>query len=165
MVSRRLTLIGCLLAALTVAFGVAVPLHAAPVKNTLVLVTQKTSALTELSVRELKRLYTAEPVTGPDGTALIPLNHAVRSPARVAFDQLVLKMSPDVVGRFWIDRKIRGQTSAPKVVPSLDLLRKVIAALPGTVTYLNANDVTPDLKILNIDGKGPTDPDYPLHFE
>ncbi|MEO8180954.1 MAG: hypothetical protein ABI895_19135 [Deltaproteobacteria bacterium] len=45
----------------------------------------------------------SEPVTGPDGTRLIPLNQPAEVPVRVGFDKLVLKMTPDYVGRFWID--------------------------------------------------------------
>jgi hypothetical protein len=57
-------------------------------------------------------------------------------------------MSQDEVGRFWIDRKIRGQTGMPKSVPVVAVLRKAVATLPGTLTYIDANDLTPDLKVL-----------------
>lgn len=85
-------------------------------------------------------------MTGPDGRALIPLNHALGSPTRIAFESVVLKMSQDEVGRFWIDRKIRGQVGSPKSVAAVAVLRKAVATLPGTLTYLDANDLTPDLK-------------------
>jgi hypothetical protein len=109
-------------------------------------------------------MYVSEPITGPDGTRLIPLNHPVRSPARVAFDKLALKMDPDQVGRFWIDRKIRGQTGMPKALPSVDALRRAVAAVAGTVTYLTVADVTTDVKIVTVDGMKPENPDYPLQF-
>ena len=96
------------------------------------------------------------------GTPLIPLNRPVGSPARVAFDQLVLKMNPDEVGRYWIDRKIRGQTGAPKAIPSLELLRRAVASVAGTLTYLSASELTADLMIVNVDGKRPTEAGYPL---
>jgi hypothetical protein len=165
MVSRRLTLIACFtLPALALGLGAAVPSQAAPPKTALVIVTQKSSALVDLSMRELKRMYTSEPVTDPSGKQLIPLNHPVGAPVRVGFDQLVLKMDPDYVGRFWIDRKIRGQTGAPKAVPSVEVLRRAVATVAGTVTYLAASDVTADLKVVTVDGKRPTDADYPLLF-
>ena len=165
MVSRRIALLACLtLPAIALPLGAAVPLQAAAPKTALVIVTQKNSALIDLSMRELKRMYTSELVTDPGGTRLIPLNHPVNTPVRVGFDKLVLKMDPDYVGRFWIDRKIRGQTGAPKAIPSIDVLRRAVAALAGAVTYLAAGDVTADLKVVTIDGKRPTDADYPLHL-
>lgn len=161
MLSRHSTLIALSTPALILALGEVVLVHAASA-NLLIIVTQKTNALGDLTLRELKRLYQAEPVKGPDGTPLIPLNRPVGSPARIAFDQLVLKMDPDEVGRYWIDRKIRGQTGAPKAIPSLDLLRRAVASVPGTLTYLSASELTPELKVVTVDGKRPTDAGYPL---
>jgi hypothetical protein len=140
------------------------PRHASA-SRLLVVVTQKTSALSDLSLRELKRLYQSEPVNGPDGNPLVPLNQVLGTPARVDFDQLVLKMSPDVVARYWVDRKIRGQTGAPKAIPSLDLLRRAVAGVPGTLTYLSANDVTAELKVVTVDSKRPTDAGYVLQIQ
>jgi hypothetical protein len=164
MLSRRSTLIALSTPALILALGELVPVHAAP-PNALVIVTQKSSALSDLTLRELKRLYQSEQVNGPDGKPLIPLNHPAGSPARVAFDQLVLKMDQDEVGRYWIDRKIRGQTGAPKAIPSVELLRRAVASIAGTLTYLSAAEVTADLKVVNVDGRRPIDPGYPLRPE
>jgi hypothetical protein len=162
---RRPILLTCLLLpALAAALGAAAPVQAAASKATLVIVTQKSSALVDLSLRELKRMYASEPVTSPDGTRLIPINHPGGVPVRVGFDERVLDMDPDYIGRFWIDRKIRGQTGAPKAVSSVEMLRRAVATVPGTVTYLAASDVTADLKVVTVDGKRPTDADYPLLF-
>jgi hypothetical protein len=165
MLQRRLLSIACLVApALALLSSTAAPLQAVPPKAALVIVTQKGSLVADLSLRELKRMYLSEPIAGPDGTRLIPLNHPTGSPPRVAFDILALKMDPDQVGRFWIDRKIRGQTGVPKALPSVDALRRAVATVAGTVTYLTAADVTTDMKVVTIDGKQPKDPDYPLQF-
>lgn len=161
---RRPILLACLLPALAVPLGAAAPLQAAASKGALVMVTQKNSALIDLSLRELRRMYASEPVTSPDGTQLIPINHPGGAPVRVGFDKLVLEMDPEYVGRFWIDRKIRGQTGAPKAIPSVEVLRRAVATVAGTVTYLTLTDATADLKVLTIDGKQPTDADYPLHL-
>ena len=163
MISRRLTLIALTAPALAFALDGVLPVHAASTQ--IVVVTKKSSTLSELSLRDLKRLYQGDKISAPDGTSLLPLNHAAGSPSRVTFDHLVLKMSPDEVGRYWVDRKIRGQTGAPKAIPSVDLLRKVVAAMAGALTYLDAADVTPDLKVVSIEGKLPTDLDYPLKLQ
>jgi hypothetical protein len=163
MVTRRSFLLASALPGLA-PLGALTPLSASAASSTLVLVTKQASSLTELSLRDLKWMYTGEQVNAPSGAALIPFNHVPRSAARVAFDQLVLKMMPDEVGRFWVDRRIRGQTGAPRAVPAVDMLRKVIVALPNSVTYLLSSDVVPELKVLTVDGKGPADSTYPLHF-
>jgi hypothetical protein len=160
MLSRRSTLIALSTQALMLGLG-ELAVQAAQA-NALVIVTQRSSALSDLTLRELKRLYQSEQVNGPDGAPLTPLNRPVGSPVRVAFDQLVLKMDPDDVGRYWVDRKIRGQTGAPKTIASLDLLRRAVASVAGTLTYLSASELTADLKVVTVDGKHPTVAGYPL---
>jgi len=164
MLSRRFFLRASLLVAVVSPLGGVLPSSAAQSTKRLVIVTQKSNALAGLSLRDLKHMFLGEQVDGPGGT-LIPLQHAPGSPARQAFERLVLKMSPDEAGRFWIDRKIRGQKGAPKAVAPVELLRRVIVSLPNTVTYLDATDVTDDLKVLKVDGQDPKDPNYPLQFD
>lgn len=134
-------------------------------KAALALVTQKSSGLDGLTLREVKRLYLGEHVDAPDGKRLVPMNQAPRSPERDEFERLVLRMSADEVGRFWIDRKIRGQSGPPRAVPSLDLLRRAAATVPGTIVYLKTSDVGSDLKVLRVEGKRPGEPGYPLQYE
>jgi len=164
MLSRRSFLRASLTLAVVPPLGVVLPSSAAQPTKRLVIVTQKSNALVELSLRDLKHMYLSEQVDGPGGR-LIPLQQAAGSPVREAFERLVLKMSPDEVGRFWIDRKIRGQKGAPKAVAPVELLRRVIVSLPNTVTYLNATDLTDDLKVLKVEGQGPQDPGYLLQFD
>src|SRR5262245_30343604 len=121
MVTRRSFLLSSLVPGLA-PLGAPSSLQAAPEKSTLVIVTKRDSALSQVSLRDLKWMYTGEQVSAPSGGALVPFNHVAGSAARVAFDQLVLQMTPDEVGRYWVDRKIRGQTGAPRSVPSVDLL-------------------------------------------
>jgi hypothetical protein len=128
----------------------------------LVVVVQKASPLTELSLRELKRLYVGEPVSDPAGNRIVPLNQPPASPERVSFDRFVLKMGPDEVGRFWIDRKIRGQTGAPRKVAPLELMRNAVATIPGTLAYMREGDVDARLRVLAVDGKRPSDSGYAL---
>ena len=66
------------------------------------------SKLSNISVADLRRVFQSERLTDPDGSKLIPLNHPPKTVDRVGFDQVVLGMDPETVGRFWIDRKIRG---------------------------------------------------------
>jgi hypothetical protein len=162
MLSRRAFVSSLASSVVVLPFGILWPAHAEPGVGTLVVVTQKSSPLEGLSLAQLRRLYTSEPVGGPDGAHLIPLNHPIGTPVRVAFDQLVLKMSPDEAGRFWVDRRIRGQRGAPKAIPSLELLCRAVANLKGTITYLRASDVPDNVKVLPVEGKAPDQAGYPL---
>ena len=67
-------------------------------------------------------------------------------------------MDPDQVGRFWIDRKIRGQPGPPRAVAPLGVLQEEVASISGTIGYMRDGEVDGQLKVLAIDGKRPTPP-------
>jgi len=127
----------------------------------LVLVVAKGSPVNNLSRSELKRCFTGEQVTVA-GKTLVPFNAAPNSPERAAFDQVVLGMTPDEVGRFWIDRKVRGQSAAPRSLPSAAHVAKVAAKFPGAIGYLTADQLTSDIQAVSLDGVAYGDPRYPL---
>src|SRR6185295_10578229 len=97
----------CIVLCLVAAGVAARPAHADGKK--LVVVVAKGSSVTNVSRGELKRCFTGEACSASDKT-LVPFNEAPGSPERSGFDQAVLGMSPDEVGRFWVDRKVRGQS-------------------------------------------------------
>lgn len=138
------------------------PAHPAKAESPvpLAIVVAKSSPLTNISIYELKHLYLGELITGPDGKRLIPLNQATPSPDRRSFDAAVLGMTPEQQAAYWIDRRIRGMAGSPRAVDSSDLAQRVVAHLDGTVTYLPISAVRPDVKVLRVDGKLPTDAGY-----
>lgn len=116
----------------------------------------------DIQLAELKSAYTGR-ATYRSGTRLIPLNYAVGSDQRVAFDRAILGLEPADVGRFWVDRRIRDEGNPPKVVPTPDLAVRVAAALPGALTYGTNVNVTPKVKVLTIDGVAAGQRGYPLN--
>ncbi len=123
------------------------------------------SKLTSLSMADLHRAYLSERVSDPDGNKLIPLNHPPKTVDRVGFDRVVLDMSPEEVGRFWVDRRIRGGNGPPRTVDSIQTLRRVVQNLPGAMAYVRPNQLTGDVKAVRIEGKLPGDAGYPIHFK
>src|SRR5512141_2103674 len=92
----------------------------------LVVVVAKGSSLTSISKSDLKHCFMGDAISSGDKT-LIPFNSEPRTAERAAFDRGVLGMSPDEVGRYWVDRKVRGQSGAPRSLPSLMHVQKVVA--------------------------------------
>ena len=118
-------------------------------------------SLTNVSKAELRRLFLRN-TKEIDGQTLVPLNHPPGTNMRVAFDRLVLGMEEAEVGRYWIDRRIRGESGPPRTVGPPPLLRKVVSRLPGAISYVRADEVDDSVQVLRIDGKVPSDPGYPL---
>jgi hypothetical protein len=71
-------------------------------------------------------------------------------------------MGSETLARYWIDRKIRGEGGAPRMVASVELLQKVASRLPCAVAYLRLDQVGSELRVLSIDGYWPGDAGYPI---
>jgi hypothetical protein len=125
----------------------------------LVVVVAKGSQVTNISRSDLRRCFTGEKVS-PGGNTLIPFNASPNTPERVGFDEAVLGMSPDEVGRFWIDRKVRGESSAPRSLPSSAHVAKVAAKFPNAIGYLPEDALTSDIQAVAVDGVPYTDAHY-----
>jgi hypothetical protein len=122
------------------------------------------SKLTNISLDDLRRVFQSERLTDPDGLKLIPLNHPPKTVDRVGFDQAVLGMDPESVGRFWIDRKIRGGSGPPRTVESLATLRRVVEKLPGAIGYIRPAQLSSEVRAIRVDGKLPEDAGYPVRY-
>jgi hypothetical protein len=131
-------------------------------RDTLAVVVAKASPIQQLSQYELKKLYLGSNIVDPKGERIIAFNQSPNAPDRVLFENRVLGMTPEEVARYWIDRKIRGESGAPKAVGSVDLLQRVVSKLEHSVAYVRADEVRSDVRVIAVDGSVPGDPAYRL---
>lgn len=139
------------------------PVRASNEVSLAVIVSPK-SKLTQISVADLRRTFQSERVTDPDGNRIIALNHPPKTVDRMGFDQVVLGMDAEGVGRFWIDRKIRGGSGPPRTVESLATLRRVVEKLPGAIGYIRPGQLSNEVRAVRVDGKLPEDAGYPVRY-
>jgi hypothetical protein len=130
----------------------------------LAVIVAKGSPVQDLSLAELKRIFTNEGDTDGSGQRYVPFNHPPHTTDRVGFDQVVLGLSADDVSQFWIERKIRGLPGPPRSVDSLALLLRLIARLPGGIGYARPGQLTPEVRAVRVSGKLPSEGGYPLIF-
>lgn len=133
-------------------------------EQALAIIVAPDSKLKNLSLGDLRHVFQSERITDPDGNKLIPLNHPPKTVDRVGFDTSVLGMDAETVGRFWIDRKIRGGSGPPRTVESLSTLRRVVEKLPGAIGYIRPGQLSNEVRAIRIDGKLPEDPGYPVRY-
>ena len=120
------------------------------------------SAMRDISLGTLRRVFRSEQVTDTDGVRLVGFNHPSGSRARELFDRVVLGLDPDQAARYWVDQRIRGGARPPRTVSSVALLREVINRYPGAVGYLTLADLDASVRALTVNGAGPDSPQYPL---
>jgi len=125
------------------------------------IVTAKANAIRNISFPDLRQIYRGKRLS-VSGVKVIPFNHPIGTPDRVGFDRVVLGMTPDEVGRYWVDQKIRGGDPPPRTIDSVSLLLRVVAALEGSLGYVREGFSSPELKIVSIEGRMPSDSGYPL---
>ena len=135
---------------------------AAPAPIQLAVIVGAQTRLANISLADLQRVFSSEVVTAEDGTRLLPINHPPRTADRVAFDRLVLDRDSEAVGRFWIDRRIRGGSGPPRTVDNVQALRRAVSGLPGAISYLRTSLLTADVRAVRVNGKLPGEPGYPL---
>jgi hypothetical protein len=128
----------------------------------LVVVTSADSPIQDLSLTELRRIYMGGDLRAKDGSRILALNRGHKTAERVEFDRVVLRMSPDRVAQYWIDRRIRGQSGSPKAVDPAPIVQKVVSRLQGSIGYVKASDVSDNVRVIPIGGRNPDDSDYPL---
>jgi hypothetical protein len=129
--------------------------------DTLVVVIGTSTGVLDISTATLRRAFMGY-VTELNGKRLIPLNQPPGNPNRVRFDRIMLGLTPEEVGRFWVDRRIRDESPPPKAVPSAELAVRVAASLPGAIAYVTSNLLNDKVRAVTIDGKRPTDTGYLL---
>jgi ABC-type phosphate transport system substrate-binding protein len=131
--------LSALLLALTLAFGSvwAGASHATHEESLLVIVNAQAS-VAQVSSYEIEALFTRGQTRWDNGSAVYPFSFPAGSPPREQFDRAVLRLSPDQVGRFWLDRRIRGLGMPPKQVPSATMMMQIVANLPGSIGYIPA---------------------------
>lgn len=127
----------------------------------LVVVVVKGSSLTSIPRSDLKHCYLGETISA-GGKTVVPFNSAAKTPERTGFDRGVLGMTPDEVGRFWVDRKVRGQGAAPRSLPSVLHVVKVVEKFPAAIGYVPVDQLTPGLQPVKLDGVAYTDAAYGL---
>jgi hypothetical protein len=133
-----------------------------PLGDRIAIVVALESPIRALTHFELKKLYLGAQIEDPAGERIIPFNQPLTSPDRLAFESRVLGMTPDEVARYWIDRKIRGESGAPKTVSPVDVLQRLVSRLLHSIAYVRVGHVLPQVRPIAIDGRLPADDDYKL---
>lgn len=135
-----LVLAGCL----AIAAAPAERAHAAE-DVALTVIVHPSKAEVRMSASLLKQIFTRQLLFWPDGTPIVPINFPPGDPLRVVFDRVVLGMSPDRAGEYWIDQMVRARAQPPRKLASAGLALRVVTQLKGAIAYVPASIVTADV--------------------
>lgn len=126
----------------------AAPLAHAASELELAVIVHPSTRVAQLSSHELEAIFTRSQTRWDDGTPMVPLNAPPNSELRTEFDRVVLNLDPTQVGRFWLDRRIRGLGLPPKQVSDPGLTLRVVQNLRGSIGYVPASLASPVVKVV-----------------
>jgi hypothetical protein len=113
-----------------------------------------------LAVEDLRHLYLGVRTAFPNGAPVLLLALPKLSPR---FYASALQMSPDEVRRYWIGLVFSGDSAVPpKEIANVIQLKRLVARHPGAVAFILARDADTTVRVVDIEGKRPDEPGYPL---
>jgi hypothetical protein len=101
-----------------------------------------------VEARDLENYFLANQRYWADGTSILPFNAPRATDQRRWFDQAVLRLTPDEAARYWLDKRIRSGTSAPRESNSDALTIKLVGNLKGAIAYVPASTDTAGVRVI-----------------
>ena len=119
---------------------------------------------TELTFTEVRRIFLGEvQYWDQKGLRVTLLIRAPEARERTVLLERVYEMSENQFRQYWIGKLFRGDMPiGPKVVSSGEMTAQLAAAIPGSITFMDAAAVPQGLKVLKIDGHLPGESGYPI---
>ncbi len=132
-------------------------------KNGLAIVVHKDTEVDDLSMHELRNIFLANQQFWPNRSRIILLVRAPESDERDFVLDSIYRMDEARFRQYWIAKMFRAEVPrGPKIVFSTDMTLDLVVAIPGSISFMRADDVTDEIKLIRIDGKLPSDEGYPL---
>jgi hypothetical protein len=117
----------------------------------------------DLSLGEIRDLMMGERQFWNSSLRVTLLIRAPIARERDVVLRVIYHMTETQFRQYWIAKVFRAETTAgPKIVYSNQMATGLIAALPGSVSFVDTAEVPKGLKVLRVDGKLPGDAGYPL---
>lgn len=127
------------------------------------IVVHKNTEIENLSLNELRNIFLANQQFWPDRTRITLLVRAPKSEERDFVLNTIYEMDEARFRQYWIAKMFRAEVPrGPKIVFSTDMMLELVIAIPGSISFVSADEVTDDVRVLRIDGKLPSDPGYSL---
>ncbi len=132
-------------------------------KSPIAIVAHAGSAVDNVSLQELRNIFLANQQFWPDRTRIILLVRAPKSDERDFVLNTIYQMDETQFRRYWIAKMFRAEVPrGPKIVFSTNMTLELVVAIPGSISFIKANEVTDDVRVIRVDGKLPSDEGYPL---
>jgi len=115
--------------------------------DALAVVVGKTSAVTTLTLDDLREIYLRRRRVWPDGVSIVPINLPADDPVRMRFSRRVLGRTPADLLSYWNARYFEGITP-PLILRTPAAVRAYLQRQPEAIAYLPLSEVDDSLRVL-----------------
>jgi ABC-type phosphate transport system substrate-binding protein len=141
----------------------ALALPAKAIAGDIAVVVRPDTPVDDLTLSQTRKLFLGERQFWNSNLEVTLLVRAPVARERDVLLKIVYRMSEAEFKQYWILKMFRAEAVAgPKIVYSNQMTAELLAALPGSVAFVDATQVPKSLKIVSIDGKLPGQAGYPL---
>jgi len=131
--------------------------------SAIAIVVHKDTEVDNLSIEDLRSVFLADQQFWRNRKRIILLVRAPQSDERDFVLNRIYQMSEAQFRQYWIGKMFRAEVPrGPKIVFSTDMTLELVVAIPGSISFMRANDVSDEVKVVRVDGKLPSEPGYPL---
>ncbi len=124
------------------------------------IVVNRDNPVSDIAVEDIRHLYLGVRTAFPNGQPVLLLES---KGLRERFYRSALGMTVDEFNRYWIGLVFTGDPAAPpQQVASDKTLKLLVGRHRGAVAYISASQADSTVKVLQIHGAQPGDPDYPV---
>lgn len=117
----------------------------------------------DLPLTEIRRLLLGERQFWHSGLRVTLLIRAPVARERDVVLKKIYRMTEAQFRQYWIGKVFRAESvTGPKIVYSNEMAVQLVAAIPGSITFVDSTQVPPGVKTLKIGGKAPGESGYPL---
>jgi len=121
------------------------------------------TSIDDVSLTQLRRIFLAEQQFWPDRSRITLLVRAPGAYEREFVLERIYQMSENQFRKYWIAKMFRSEVpSGPRIVFSNNMAVELVMAIPGSITFMNASEISDTVKVVRVEGLLPDDDGYPL---
>jgi ABC-type phosphate transport system substrate-binding protein len=113
-----------------------------------VVVVSSKSSVAELTKDQVADIFLGKAATFPQGGQAVPIDLAPGAPNRDEFYTKTTGRSAAQLKSYWAKQSFSGKGTAPKAVAGDDEVKKLIAANPNTISYIDKARVDASVKVV-----------------
>lgn len=129
----------------------------------LAVIVHKSNPVESLTLAELRKLCLAERRQWDHGRRVTVVLREPETAERAAVLEKVYHMQENEFERFFLQETFTGKVQVtPKQLATASGVRRFIFNVPGAIGFVRLSEVDDTVKVIQVDGKIPSDPAYPL---